>query len=97
MGHELYDELRVAIKYDHNKNYNDVKKFMEELPYKLRIELAMEIHKDIYMNIEFFHNKDKSFIAWVGPLLKPILASEFEYIFKEGDDIKESKEYLFTN
>lgn len=64
---------------------------MEELPYKLRIELAMEIHKDIYMNIEFFHNKDKSFIAWIGPLLKPVFSSETEYIFKEGDDIKESK------
>jgi hyperpolarization activated cyclic nucleotide-gated potassium channel 1 len=91
IGPELYDELRIAIKYDHSKNYNDVKQFLEELPYKLRIELAMEIHKDIYTNIEFFNAKDKSFIAWVGPLLKPLLASEQEYIFKEGDDIKESK------
>lgn len=55
IGPELYDELRIAIKYDHSKNYNDVKQFLEELPYKLRIELAMEIHKDIYTNIEFFY------------------------------------------
>lgn len=27
---------------------------MDELPYKLKIELAMEIHKDIYRDIEFF-------------------------------------------
>ena len=37
---QLYEELRVAIKYDHSRNYRDVKKFMEELPYKLRVELA---------------------------------------------------------
>lgn len=44
---------------------------MEELPYKLKIELAMEIHKKIYRTIEFFKYKEKSFIAWVGPLLRP--------------------------
>jgi hypothetical protein len=49
---------------------------MEELPYKLRIDLAMEIHKDIYMNFTFFNGKEKSFIAWVGPRLKPIFATE---------------------
>lgn len=27
---------------------------MEELPPKLKVELAMEIHKDIYHNIDFF-------------------------------------------
>ena len=64
---------------------------MDELPYKLRIELAMEIHKDIYTNFAFFYGKEKSFIAWIGPRLRPILASELEYIFKEGDEIKESK------
>ena len=68
---------------------------MDELPYKLRIELAFEIHKDLYTEIEFFNDKDKSFIAWVGPLLKPIFCSELEYIFKEGDVIRESN-YLIV-
>ena len=36
----------------------------------------MEIHKEIYTNIMFFKDKDKSFIAWIGPLLKPVLSSE---------------------
>jgi hypothetical protein len=50
----------------------------------------MEIHKDIYHHIEFFKTKEKSFIVWVGPLLKRIIVEESEYIYKEGDDIKES-------
>jgi len=27
---------------------------MEELPYKLKVELAMEIHKKIYKTVSFF-------------------------------------------
>ena len=64
---------------------------MEELPYKLKIDLAMEIHKNIYVNIDFFKDRDKSYIAWIGPLLKPIKAQEQEYIYKEGEEIKEGK------
>ncbi|CDW71411.1 UNKNOWN [Stylonychia lemnae] len=86
---ELFDELRKTIKYDHSKNFHDVTKFMNELPYKLKIELALEIHKDIYREIEFFKKQDKNFIVWVCPLLRPFLVSEQDYIYKEGDDIKE--------
>lgn len=71
---------------------------MDELPYKLKIELAMEIHKDIYRNIEFFKYQEKNFIMWIGPQLKPYLVSEQEYIYKEGDEIKESKiRIIFLN
>lgn len=59
------------LKYGHSKNANDVNLFMSELPYKLRIDLSMEIHKTIYQTIDFFKVKEKSFIAWIGPLLKP--------------------------
>lgn len=45
---------------------------MDELPYKLRVELAMEIHKKIYETVNFFKDKEKSFIAWIGKLLRPI-------------------------
>jgi len=69
---------------------------MEELPYKLKIELAMEIHKNIYRTIEFFKYKEKSFIAWVGPLLRPHKIAEQEYIYKECDEIKECKLNLIT-
>lgn len=65
---------------------------MEELPYKLKIELAMEIHKSLYQTIHFFKSKDKSFIAWVGRTLRPINVNEQELIYKEGDDITESKQ-----
>jgi hypothetical protein len=61
--------------------------FMDELPYKLRIELALEIHKKIYETVEFFKNKDKSFVVWIVKFLRPIHVQEQEYIFKEGESI----------
>lgn len=65
---------------------------MEELPPRLRIDLAMVIHKKIYTEFPFFFGKEKSFIAWIGPKLKGIYVSDLEYIYKEGDDISESKQ-----
>lgn len=72
IGPDLFDELMKTIKYDHSKNQRDITLFVNELPYKLRIDLAMEIHKNIYSTIDFFKVKEKSFIAWIGPLLKPL-------------------------
>jgi hypothetical protein len=62
---------------------------MDELPYKLRMELAMEIHKKIYETVTFFKNKDKSFILWVFKLLRSIHFQEQEYIYKEGETVIE--------
>ena len=64
---------------------------MEELPSKLRIELAMAIHKKMYSNIKFFQNRDIKFIVWIGTILRPVNIHENDYIFKEGEEITEGK------
>ena len=53
----------------------------------------MQIHKRMYEAVKFFKSKDKSFITWVGPMLQPMNVAEQEYIFKEGEEITESKDY----
>ena len=50
----LFNKIVKAVKYDHHQNSKDVHEFMEELPTKLRIELAMAIHKKMYSGIKFF-------------------------------------------
>ena len=35
----------------------------------------------------FLHEKSNSFVAWICPLLLPVIFSEEEFIFFEGDDI----------
>jgi voltage-gated potassium channel len=86
---ELYNRLVKTIKYDHSKKSKDVLEFMDELPHKLKLELAMEIHKFMYSTVKFFDNKDQSFIAWVGTVIRPINIQEQEYVFKECEEIIE--------
>jgi len=47
----------------------------------IKLELAMEIHKQMYESVEFLKDRPKSFIAWIGNVLKPFNVSEQEYIY----------------
>lgn len=78
-----------TIKYDHSKKQKDISNFMDELPHKLKLEIAVVIHKKMYSNVSFFHKKDKSFIAWIGTVIRPINVQEQEYILKDGEQISE--------
>lgn len=62
---------------------------MEELPHKLKLELAMQIHTKMYSSVAFFQEKDKSFIAWIATVIRPIKSQESEYVCREGEDIQE--------
>jgi hypothetical protein len=70
---------------------------MDELPHKIKLELAMEIHKKMYETIRFFNKKEKSFIVWIGTVLRPLNIQEQDYIYKEAEEITESKSSLFNN
>lgn len=61
--------------------------FINELPAKLKSETSQYIYDRIYKRLFFFNDKSSSFIAWVCPLLKPLLLSENQFLFFEGDDI----------
>lgn len=65
---------------------------MEELPHKLKLELAMVIHEKMYSNVNFFQRKEKSFIAWIARLIRPMYVEEDDYVYKEGEEIIEGKQ-----
>ena len=44
IGQRLFDELSAALKFDHTRNIGSTVNFVNELPYRLRIELAAKIH-----------------------------------------------------
>lgn len=50
----LFKKLIRSINYDHLKKLKDFDFFMDELPYKLRMELAMAIHREVVEGIGFF-------------------------------------------
>jgi hypothetical protein len=41
---ELYNKLIKTLRYDHSKKTKDAIQFMDELPHKLKLELAMQIY-----------------------------------------------------
>ena len=87
IGPALYEELRQSILYEVSKDVSNVVMFIEQLPHRLKIELSVKIHREIVMNIPFFKDRPRSFIAFIGPLLKPNRFKENEFVFIEGDPI----------
>lgn len=47
------------------------------------------MNKEIIKKVFFFRNKPPYFIAFVGPLLKPIRIEADNFIYREGDPIEE--------
>lgn len=47
------------------------------------------MNKEIIKKIFFFKNKPPHFIAFIGPLLKPLRVEENNFVYKEGDPIEE--------
>ena len=75
------------IKYDTNQNLKEINEFVEALPLSLKTKVNMQIYKETYSKIQFLQTKSDNFITWVCPLLKPVLVSQDQYIFYEGDVI----------
>ena len=84
---ELYQKLKQALKYDYGKDVDDLNSYMLDLPYNLKIDLSLYLYSHKYKHIQFFKYKNKSFITWIFPLLRPFTATEHQYVFFEGDNV----------
>ena len=89
IGQQLYDELCSAVKFDHKRNKGSTTDFVNELPYRLRIELAAKIHQKMISNIPFFREKQKDVIAFIGPLLRAVRINQDQYIYRTGEPVME--------
>lgn len=47
------------------------------------------MNKEIIKKVFFFKNKPPYFIAFIGPLLKPLRIESANFIYREGDPIEE--------
>jgi hypothetical protein len=94
---DLFNRLAKNIRYDSQKIKKDNHIFLEELPSKLRLEMAMVIHHSMYQNVEFFSDKDRNYIIWISGVIRPINIGDQEYIYKEGEEVIESKFYLILS
>lgn len=74
------------IKKDNTQELNE---FLEELPYKLRIELSLYIYEKRYCKIKFFKDRSASFVSWMCQLLKPQNYLDMQMMGIEGEEISE--------
>lgn len=61
--------------------------FLSVLPTGLSVEMSHIINERSYKNIDFFKNKNRSFMAYLCPRLKPQLFMGQEYICRDGDEV----------
>jgi hypothetical protein len=90
LNFEIYHKLKKALKYDHNRNEADKFAFVNELPQRLKLELAVLMHQNIIKKIPFFQERPPHFIAAITPFLKPTKMFKGQYIYKKNDPIDES-------
>ena len=81
----LYNRVKRALKYGTMQKDDEKIDFLNDLPLNLRIKLSVIMHKNVVSEIEFFNNKPETFIALIGPYLKPFHIGKDEYIFHEGE------------
>ena len=83
----LYANLKKSLNFQANNDLEEIHSFSDQLPHKLKIELSVHLYKSLNKKIMFLHEKSPSFVAWICPLLQPVVFSEEEYVFFESDDI----------
>lgn len=66
---------------------DELNDFLDVLPQSLKNESALFIHAKTYKKIWFLQNQTLSFLAFICPLLKPLLCQGGEYVYQEGDEI----------
>ena len=88
---DLYTKIKKTLSYSVKlkSELTDVNKFIELLPHKMKVECSMYIYESRYSGIKFFFNQSSSFIAWICPLLKPWRYDPEQYIYIEGEEIKD--------
>lgn len=74
---ELYADIRAALNFDHQRKIEGLENFIESLPLHLKLEVSMEIHRDIFSKHSLFSTiGNKNFLSWVGSRLKPLCVNE---------------------
>lgn len=85
----LYTKCKKSLGYIKNDQSDELNQCLENLPYKLRVELTLHIYEQRYKNITFFYGKTPSFISWMCTLLKPMSFDEHQKIYFEGEEVQD--------
>ena len=54
LSDKLFNDLKIAIKYEYSKNIDGLGEFIDRLPHRLKINMSKEIHRDLTQTFSFF-------------------------------------------
>ena len=62
LSEELYVKCKRNLEYNQNNEYEEMNKFLDELPLKLKVDVSLFIYEERYKHISFFDDKSSSFL-----------------------------------
>ena len=62
LSEELYVKCKRNLAYNQNNEYEEMNKFLDELPQKLKVDVSLFIYEQRYKHIYFFDDKSSSFL-----------------------------------
>lgn len=87
LSDELYIKCKRNLEFSQNNEFEEMNKFLDDLPHKLKIDLSLFIYEERYKHIKFFDDKSTSFLQWVCRLLRQQIYEESVNIYHEEEDI----------
>ena len=70
LSEELYVKCKRNLEYNQNNEYDEMNKFLDDLPLKLKVDISLFIYEERYKHIKFLGDKSSTFLQWVCRLLK---------------------------
>ena len=85
----FYKKLSAALESQHLNDNEEINDLFEDIPSHLKTQLLILIHQNMLQGNHFFAGKPPFFVAFVGPLLRPMRFEQNEYVYRETDYAKE--------
>lgn len=82
---QLYEDLKNALSFEVKKDNEDLEQLMKNLPYKLRLQVIAEVHRDLENAFPIFlqlpqENKG-NLLQWISHKLDPCYSKAMEYVY----------------
>lgn len=89
---ELFNRIKKNIVRTHHQNisrWSDQENLLKNIPARLKAEISVHLNTKIVERINFFKEKDPSFLSFMVPRLKTAHLSFKEFLYIEGDYAEE--------
>jgi hypothetical protein len=89
---KLLRQIKSSLKTAGTNIINeDIQSFLKELPKKYQVLLGYEMYKGVLSKIDFFQNKSKELIAFIGPRLTKAIIEDRDIVYHKKDVADDSR------